>query len=103
MDVPFKEGDIITLDNGDWIIIFAGLKEENKAIKYYAVSARNYSYVRIAPTIDVGVGYCTKDRDMKYATMDEIHTFFTNIEKKGFRWNAKEKKLERFKYVESNV
>lgn len=94
MDIPFKEGDIITLDNGEWIIIFAGLKEENKAIKYYAVSARADSYVRIVPTIDVGVGYYTEDRDIKYATMEEIHTFMEKIKCKGFKWNPRELKME---------
>jgi hypothetical protein len=105
MDVPFKEGDILTLDDQIWILIFAGLKEENNAIIYHALSSIEHGALQpyLSLRTGTGIGYYYKERPIRYATMDEIHTFFTNIEKRGFRWNAKEKKLERFEYVESNV
>jgi hypothetical protein len=93
MDIPFKEGDIIVFDEY-WIIIYAGLKEENKAIKYYAVSVMEDGYLNIRQSVSTGIGCYREDRNARYATMEETHAFFEKIEKRGYRWNSGELKFE---------
>lgn len=91
---PFKGGDIVYMDFGDYNII-AILKKIHKEFCYYYVGLENGSKLQI-PELQDNVGiFCTSyAKKITFATEYEKELLFNAIKNNNYKWNQDTKTLE---------
>ena len=92
---PFKDGDIVYMDFGDYNII-AIFKKIYEELCYYYVGLKNGRELKIPKLINnVGI-FCASDvKKITFATEYEKELLFNAIKDNGYRWNAETKTLEK--------
>ena len=85
---PFKDGDIVATDTGNWIGITTGGKS-NCFVPTYCVIKSNNDF-------EAYLGYKEKWHFHRLATTRGKEKLFQAIKDNGYRWNAETKTLEKF-------
>ena len=86
---PFKDGDVIYVDN--IIAIFSHITE-NGLVWYHCYYCNNSKIFRAEH--DFGIGSIKND-EFRFATEEEKEKLFQEIKSNGYRWNAETKTLEK--------
>ena len=92
---PFKDGDIVYMDFGDYNIIAIFKKIHKEFCYYYYVGLENGRELKI-PELKSNVGiYCTSyAKEITFATEYEKELLFNAIKNNNYKWNQETKTLE---------
>lgn len=89
---PFKDGDIVVRDEYFKMVAIYHSTNDTGGIITYACFCKTILVERLDTKTGSGWGYT---KDYRPATEEEKKMLFDALEKKGYRWNAEEKKIEK--------
>ena len=97
----FEIGDILVCHER-WILIYAGYRDSSAyfreeirhAIVYYALMNLESGYADMSwPDPRPGIGYIETNRDMRFATNEEIMRFYNRLKMMKCKWDYKNKAI----------